>query len=196
VQTTNDERRQHVPNPPTGSWQSGQKKGGAFEIDARTRSRLSGQIKGKHTLFRPSSVHPFTSIARSTPLHSIDPYIIKPAVSRHILRPLSPSTCSPLHTQAYKLIRPRSRAEPQREKIAASKMSEVKATNPADGKVANPKVMLNLGSLPPRQKPSAMMREQVSLASLAGQLVSPSIPILSDSAWSGSPAVEQPGPDR
>lgn len=42
-------------------------------------------------------------------------------------------------------------------------MSEVRAENPADGKVANPKVMLNLGSLPPRQKPSAMMREQVSL---------------------------------
>jgi hypothetical protein len=79
--TTNDERRRHVPNPPTGSWQADQKKGGTFEIDARTRSRLPGQIKGKHTLFHPSSVHPFTSIARSTPLHSRDPYIIKPAVS-------------------------------------------------------------------------------------------------------------------
>ena len=44
-------------------------------------------------------------------------------------------------------------------------MSEVRAANPADGKVANPKVMLNLGSLPPRQKPSAMMREQVGLFS-------------------------------
>jgi len=42
-------------------------------------------------------------------------------------------------------------------------MSEARAENPASGKVANPKVMLNLGSLPPRQKPSAMMREQVSV---------------------------------
>ena len=42
-------------------------------------------------------------------------------------------------------------------------MSEARAENPASGKVANPKVLLNLGSLPPRQKPSAMMREQVSL---------------------------------
>lgn len=38
-------------------------------------------------------------------------------------------------------------------------MSAAQATNPASGKVANPKVVLNLGSLPPRQKPGAMMKE-------------------------------------
>lgn len=42
-------------------------------------------------------------------------------------------------------------------------MSEAQANNAASGKVANPKVMLNLGALPPRQKPSAMMRDNVRM---------------------------------